>query len=114
MSAETVRPALTAQEWKKREFSRVGEIGEAARAYFLDERGLSLEYGDGIDAWVGVNENALHPLAAFCLHGQPFGFTREDVWHLRALLAVNALDDTARTRTRDLANRIAALLPPEE
>jgi len=69
-------------------------------------------YQEG-DRWTALGTRQLHQAAALALHGQPFGFTREDVWHLRALLAVDALDDTARTRTLSLANRIAALLPPE-
>lgn len=61
--------------------------------------------------------------AALCLHGQPFGFTWEDVDRLREF----ARDDEANDRVgdqcfgqefqrwaRELADRIAALLPPRE
>lgn len=67
-----------------------------------------------------------HGLAALCLHGQPFGFTREDVQDVQAAIrevrmnigaklynpedvpTIRALED----RLLALADRIAALLPP--
>jgi len=111
VSDETVRPALTAEEWARlREpYAMDARISRGKAALIGALHHLDEEVGRLVFA---------KPLAAVALcpefnGGQPFGFTREDVWHLRALLAVNALDDTARTRTRDLADRIAALLPPE-
>jgi hypothetical protein len=50
-----------------------------------------------------------HHLAALCLHRQPFGFTQEDVMMLEDLAV--ALPDTYSIAS--LADRIAALLPPE-
>ena len=64
-------------------------------------------------------------LAAICLKGQPFGFTREDVELIRGV-AVD-MSESARVNDRptgrsaqyaaladDLATRIEALLPPEK
>ncbi len=64
-------------------------------------------------------------LAAIALYGQPFGFTREDVKAIRDLLrmgctcgVIEALDykdwDDAQNILPTLADRIEALLPPEE
>lgn len=57
-----------------------------------------------------------HKLAALCLYQQPFGFTREDV-RMVTVMAEDCErvgiypDSTAFWRS--LADRIAALLPPE-
>lgn len=64
-------------------------------------------------------------LAGILLHGQPFGFTREDVALIReAAKSSEFWEDPAtwpgmydvvpNKRLADLADRIAALLPPEE
>lgn len=58
-----------------------------------------------------------HGLAALALHGQSFGFTREDVAALGAALNAREIfpyvtDDEANT-LRSLAARITSLLPPE-
>lgn len=52
-----------------------------------------------------------HALAALALHGQTFGFTREDVEALRSLSADLHPNNEP---FYSLADRIAALLPPEE
>jgi|GEM_PF-5489211 len=68
-----------------------------------------------------------HGAAALALHAQPFGFTREDVLLVRALLLAqdcrcankelrreNGCRDCADfMRARSLADRIEAFLPPE-
>ena len=62
-----------------------------------------------------------HALAALCLHEQPFGFRRDDVEGLREL-AKQYDDDAdnyeitgpAAVWLTSLADRIEALLPPEE
>ena len=53
-----------------------------------------------------------HAMAAKCLQYMPFGFTREDVESLRTLAGNDAwwIDDQELS---DLADRIEALLPPE-
>lgn len=61
-----------------------------------------------------------HALAALCLHGQPFGFTWDDVDRL--LVAADRDEETVsymgggsyRSKFRSIAERIAALLPPRE
>jgi len=104
-----VKPALTAEKW---EF----EIG---RRYF---------------EILQANPQRCHADAAMCLYGQPFGFTREDVRRHRnsAILLQEQLDRQGSKPTWDfpfdeiesakfqmiwhisMANRIEALLPPEE
>lgn len=55
-----------------------------------------------------------HGLAALCLYDQPYGFTREDVVGLRAMAEAIADDFSPDDPfLLSLANRIAALLPPE-
>jgi|SRR5579872_1655754 len=118
MSDETVRPALTAEEWRTAAVRRSDTgIPPLTEAYIYAG---SLNAARGDDA-VMIDKAALHALAALALHEQPFGFTRDDVKLLRgpaysALLEVardgeeSALADDALA----LARRIAALLPPEE
>lgn len=69
---------------------------------------------------VEVPPPARPALAALALHGQPFGFTHDDVRTLRELAdrlgasapaGLPAPSDAAR-RLRDLGDRLAALLPP--
>ena len=55
---------------------------------------------------------ASHGTAAECLYGQPFGFTWEDVALLREEGSVGYPE--TGLRLRDLADRIEALLAPEE
>lgn len=102
-----IKPAMSAEEWEHR-----GAPGAA----WIDERGDLLQAHDEYDAPI----ERRHALAALALYGQPFGFTRADV---------NLLEDVARrdegeygpdegdpgypTALRDLADRIAALLPSE-
>ena len=96
----TIKPALTAEEW--------ASVG----GWRLDP-----------DSWVSVDyvgwcevENR-HAMAAVCLHGQPFGFTREDVEVLKAaaqsvyssMLSEDASEESAKLLS--LADRIEALLP---
>lgn len=68
-----------------------------------------------------------HALAALCLYGQPFGFSREDVdlvtgEIIRVQMTIQAVGGPARAtdelnerweRMSSLAARIAALLPPD-
>ncbi len=72
---------------------------------------------------VYAHERELACAAALCLHGQPFGFTREDVACLRAASGAViyrdafsgelAGDSVESRKLLDLADRIEALLPPE-
>lgn len=61
-----------------------------------------------------------HQYAALALHGQPFGFTREDVENVRDTVSAiwsSVPSDAAAPWGRameSLADRIEALLPPED
>jgi hypothetical protein len=82
------RPALTPEEWE-----------------------VLLRSGADRASWNGRE----HQIAAAALHGQPFGFTWQDVAGLHALadsLSQNLGDAVPVAPLRDLADRIAALLPP--
>ena len=86
-----IEPALTAEEW-----------AEGAVIY------------ENLTDALGIGRR--HSTAALCLHGQPFGFTWEDVAVLRDIAAPDIgtpLEGDARALT-SLADRIEALLPPED
>lgn len=51
-----------------------------------------------------------HAVAAFALHGMTFGFTHEDVRHLR--IYARMLDGQRNGSLGSIADRIEALLPP--
>ena len=92
MTDTTITPALTRKQWDATDPASVGP-----------RRML-----DGATALFGTD--GLHPLAALCLHGQPFGFTQEDVD------ACRSADDEEWAKWQPqlaaLAEKIAALLPP--
>jgi hypothetical protein len=110
-----IKPALTADDWES-----------AQRGAIILPVGQRLPVAevDTPDEWYGKP----HEIAALCLYGQTFGFTREDLRQLR-----DAIDDLgyytdegpidegwqspellARiAHLESLANRIEALLPPE-
>jgi hypothetical protein len=117
---ERVKPALSAEEWAERRVSAGDEAVEAYCTLHVGKDGrLYAAAGDGRD-YYGKGDGLVarpHALAALCLHGQPFGFTREDVRLLR-----NAADDYRDGENHlwpigggllALADRIEALLPPE-
>ena len=93
-----MKPALTAEQW-------VGVIPP-------DKDGI---WGSG---YLVVEEK--HHMAAVCLHEQSFGFTREDVELLRETLPADVLhlgyqyEEEPQAYLLDLADRIEALLPPED
>lgn len=111
-----MKPALTAEEWARLQIELVsGNIVQAHIPY--------IDYCPP--------EMVMQKIGAACLHGQPFGFTREDVaLILAAAKEVNSslrlwkdgrevgdqntwgADDIEQLRS--LADRIEALLPPEE
>lgn len=94
---EPIEPALTPEEW--------AEIAP----------------GDGLwDRWEAVWQDEFgahapeHAMAALCLHGQPFGFTHEDVRKLRDMpdgTGYASIDDPEWFAS--LLDRVRALLPPE-
>lgn len=107
MSDESkIQPALTPEEWR---YAICGLVWDHDLAY------LSVPDVDNPRRPLGE-----HATAAFCLHGQPFGFTWEDVDALRRGHAeehgsgcVASLGDPPCSLL-SLADRIAALLPPRE
>jgi hypothetical protein len=94
----SVEPALTPEEWA---FSDPVADDQWENAY-------------------GENMGR-HAAAALALYGQPFGFTHADVDLLRGNLETCVdergslyLADEHESKLQDLADRIAALLPPRE
>ena len=95
-----MKPALTKEEWG-RFFPDPGKdalVRFTTKFYLMD-----------VDK---------HAVAARCLHGQEFGFTG---WDARMLWTMAAYADMSPDFTedqadefKDLADRIEALLPPEE
>lgn len=106
-----VQPALSAEEWAE------GRTEEGIT--FLDVAG-EVGYSRFPGPWLMVERR--HAMAATCLHGQPFGFTREDVERLRiftsTLMSKQEAPGTGGSSIArgldSLADRIEALLPPEE
>lgn len=92
----TIQPALTPGQW------------EEAQQWAASTYGWG-----GSDDLVSLSHWNDHAAAALHLHGQPFGFTHEDVRRVqfaaRRFLAMPIADAEALER---LADRIAALLPP--
>lgn len=116
-AGQDVTPALTPEEWAPHKGPM--QIPTSTLALL---RVMDLPYRAGF--------SEAHALAALCLHGQPFGFTQEDVDTLRRLspdtpleralggswgnpdVEVRMSGDVAR-RIASIADRIASLLPPE-
>jgi hypothetical protein len=112
-----MKPALTPEEWKEWRRGRVSDRIEG-RTFFVASDCGGEPYAEEV-------ELDAHETAAKCLYGQPFGFTREDVLRLRAhakwydeqtqgVVYACPIEDIPSWQLRDMAERIAALLPPEE
>ena len=115
-----MKPAMTKEEWA----DGPNELG-----YFDWEMGIVDTSGHFLTPM-----DFRHKLAAFTLHNQPFGFTREDVALVRDAVVelctrdtgvrfaddrdyreiVVDYDEVAAHPGTSLADRIEALLPPEE
>jgi hypothetical protein len=87
-----MKPALSAEEW--------AEVVEDVR------------YGD-MPCLAGVGEEDKHFHAAMALYGQEYGFTREDVYLCAGMLHQPS-DPELWIKLGALADRIEALLPPED
>ena len=129
-----MKPALSAEEWRSRFLVRkdkgVGDDGRfsdgslATREWHISSDGHQIFIGgkDEDGPWPVTNTTvptAHHALAALCLHDQPFGFRREDVSGLRFLSESregSAAGDLIvfQLALARLADRIEALLPPED
>jgi len=95
-----IKPALTREEWER-----------ALRGmWFPDD---DILYSDHDGQRIALDH---HAEAALRLHGQEYGFTREDVELLRDIEGdLNHMHwGTREVKVMRLADRIEALLPPEE
>ena len=101
---DKITPALTPEEW-------------AILAKLSDEGNQQFRLrDDSVEIYriPLIREESRHAVAALCLHGQPFGFTREDVKLLGEVGQNEWLQpDDMWERVRSLSARISALLPPE-
>jgi hypothetical protein len=126
--SSTVRPALTPEQWQARDYRQVARELDSWTKEKAERRPeddtteyvakLGLSYDDCVIIMNRTHNRVLVPpparaaLAAFALAGQPFGFTNADVAALRR--AAEAVQDPATaTALREIAERVAALLPPE-
>ena len=123
-------PALTAEEWgefgwdledhpQERQSEPYGwKDGETAAVWANASRSI-LYLDDGCETVRVKGSGQRHGLAALCLHNQPFGFTREDVRYLRACADIVGEVQGGHYHTEEgelhrIADRIEALLPPED
>ena len=131
MTTDLFTPALTAEEWRTAEVRREGKGTYEVDVLALSPDGRSLRLASEADGeLVVVPESERHAVAALALHGQPFGFTHQDVEdetdvadYCDAMARQN--EDAGQTaaaatfralgrRHRVRAAKIAALLPPKE
>ncbi len=115
MSAETpsVSPALTHEEWFPKasaDWTPTGPRCSDAMGDFWIEGGAIWRAVEGEGEQMVDNP---HGLAALCLYGQAFGFTREDVDLLNKAILQYHWREKPAIGLQSLASRIAALLPPE-
>lgn len=113
---DQIPSALTAEEWAAK---RIVEDSDGKEPYgygyaeLQDGSFVAGEPGGGHSA--GVFTSRRRAIAALCLHGQPFGFTQEDVKGLRNIAEAIAEDfEPPDPFLLSIANRIVALLPPRE
>lgn len=120
-----IQAALTPPEWSGEERTLLGHISgklgyfwevERARSADMSQRTIALRRCTGPEPFV-IEPEDCHKLAALALHGQPFGFSHEDVGFLRSRCffeshGIGCGDEAGKCRYCDLADRIAALLPP--
>lgn len=106
---EEITPALTPEAWEGlcvEGECRADEVWGLAREWHFDPEQRANEFD--------TPEPNYHAIAAICLKDQPFGFTQEDVELLRFLAdeAARYRNDDEGDEGHDLADKIAALLPP--
>ena len=127
MSNEPIKPALTPEEWERCRVVRGEEWSAGGLVVAFGGDGVSIGHrGEGenflIETVVGVDGPAnRHTVAAACLEGHPDGFTWEDVTLLRGWAARDEVERRAILNPAlhlpsplwNLAERLAAILPPE-
>jgi hypothetical protein len=98
-----VKKALSDEEWRAGKVARAGE----GASLLCDESAVL-----AFSSWEGamLQGDMRLAAAALCLHGQPFGFTHDDVELLRYI--ASGMLDYDYEPVQDLADRIEALLPP--
>lgn len=107
-----VKSALTPDEWAE---DKVGWTG----TLMMMGGYVWLVHPNGTSTQIGIREK----VAALCLYGQEFGFTREDVVSLQEALDLIYEVDMERGLPREgvvlsdlhiIIDRLEALLPPEQ
>jgi len=121
MSEREIKPALTREEWARKGVNRSWGFVQAEIEYAGTVRPDGEEADDDAVWVIGADESIYfdgddrHALAALCLHGQPFGFTWEDVDLLQeAAIKGRSVTDGPDPDFWGLADRIEALLPPRK
>ena len=105
-----ISPAVSARQWE--EF-KTGGGRVIALSGGVDVGSLSIGLGVFTEHEGGVQPpEHRHALAALALHGQPFGFTWDDVELLEG--CAELLPSPARISLRSIADRLASLLPPRK
>ena len=94
-----MKPAMTREEWEHWEELIQMEMYDEARDDAVEN--LCANWGNP------------QQIAAKCLHGQPFGFTREDVKLIRDAAKFIAVRSES-AYFESIADRIEALLPPKQ
>ncbi|HEU4563516.1 MAG TPA: hypothetical protein VFS05_02665 [Gemmatimonadaceae bacterium] len=130
-------PALTPEQWRDLDYRQPARVIDAWRAEKPERRPadeptqyiaqMGITYDGCVTLMsrahdrVDVPPPARHALAALALHGQPFAPTPDDVRVLRETAelmehppSAGAAVGERGARLRDLAERLAALLPPAD
>lgn len=114
---DEIKPALSREEWaegRKVVALPNGTSYERHMAGVTADGDVFVYDPDVVESSV-IAPGLRHAAAALCLHGQPYGFTREDADSLRRV-ADQMLEHAGEWYewAHGLADRIAALLPEEE
>lgn len=124
-----ISPALSGEQWRDLDYRQSASAIDGWSKQKAERRPsddateyvaqMGITYDDCVTLMsrahdrVSVPPPARHALAALTLHGQPFGVTADDVSALQ-LAAGELASSSPETgaRLRDLAVRLAALIPP--
>ena len=115
---DSITPALTPEEW---EDEHVEAAAWGADVWLDPNGGFHITGANDLD--LTFADRKRHALAALALHGQPFGFTWEDVDALRYMAEREIYADKYGEQGANaeyghelnrIAGRIAALLPPRQ